>query len=293
MTKRTKFVLVTGSAGGIGSEVVKNLRDNEFKTIGIDTISENDSDFFIKADLLDAVEKPKKFKEILHAIDEVTEDHEFVGLVNNAAIQKCAEISELGSNDYIKAININFLAPVIITKHFIKKLKIANGFVINILSIHTNLSKSGFSSYSASKSALNSFTKSLSIEFGEEFIVLTTNSIRKDSTTDTGRTVYQGEFKYDGDVITSARIDYIAQVSHGEEYGWGIINKEGKTVPHPDSASSWQSTFMTPGETLYEYEIGMDTPGEITGDYSTVTSFGMGRFFYDGWENNPFASDLI
>ena len=59
MTKRTKFVLVTGSAGGIGSEIVKNLRDNEFKTIGIDTISENDSDFFIKADLLDAVEKPK------------------------------------------------------------------------------------------------------------------------------------------------------------------------------------------------------------------------------------------
>ena len=54
MTKRTKFVLVTGSAGGIGSEIVKNLRDNEFKTIGIDTISENDSDFFIKADLLDA-----------------------------------------------------------------------------------------------------------------------------------------------------------------------------------------------------------------------------------------------
>ncbi len=172
MTKKTKFVLVTGSAGGIGSEIVKNLRDNEFKTIGIDTISENDSDFFIKADLLHAVEKPKKFKEILHAIDEVTEDHEFVGLVNNAAIQKCAEISELGSNDYIKAININFLAPVIITKHFIKKLKIANGFVINILSIHTNLSKSGFSSYSASKSALKSFTKSLSIEFGEEFTTI-------------------------------------------------------------------------------------------------------------------------
>ena len=136
-------------------------------------------------------------------------------------------------------------------------------------------------------------TFDIEVEFGEEFIVLTTNSIRKDSTTDTGRTVYQGEFKYDGDVITSARIDYIAQVSHGEEYGWGIINKEGKTVPHPDSASSWQSTFMTPGETLYEYDIDMYTPGEITGDYSTVTSFGMGRFFYDGWENNPFASDLI
>ena len=136
-------------------------------------------------------------------------------------------------------------------------------------------------------------TFDIEVEFGEEFIVLTTNSIRKDSTTDTARTVYQGEFKYDGDVITSARIDYIAQVSHGEEYGWGIINKEGKTVPHPDSASSWQSTFMTPGETLYEYEIGMKTPREITGDYGSVVSYGNGRFFYDGWENNPFGQDLI
>tara|TARA_B100000427_G_C15460900_1_gene574000 strand:+ start:381 stop:1124 length:744 start_codon:yes stop_codon:yes gene_type:complete len=172
MNKKKKFVLVSGSAGGIGSEVVKNLKNNGFATIGIDTIPENNSDFFIKAQLLDAVEKPEKFNEILHSIDEILKDNEFTSLINNAAIQKCGEITELSSNEYIRTMNINFLAPVILTKHFIEKLKIANGFVINILSIHTNLTKSGFSSYSASKSALKSFTKSLSIEFGEEFTTI-------------------------------------------------------------------------------------------------------------------------
>ena len=136
-------------------------------------------------------------------------------------------------------------------------------------------------------------TLDLEVEFGEEFIALTTNSIRKDSTTQSSRTVLQGEFKYGDDEITSARIDYIAQGSQGEGYEWGVINRHGMTVPRPDSASSWQSTLMYMGETLYEYDINEDTQGEIKGDYSTVTSFGMGRFFYDGWENNPFASDLI
>lgn len=136
-------------------------------------------------------------------------------------------------------------------------------------------------------------TFDLEIEFGEEFIVQTTKSILKDSTTDVGRTIFQGDFKYDGDEITSARIDYIAQASYGEEYGWGVINRLGMTVPRPDSASSWQSTLMNMGETLYEYGIGMDTAGEITGDYQTVVSFGMGRFFYEGWGNNPFSNDLI
>lgn len=136
-------------------------------------------------------------------------------------------------------------------------------------------------------------TFDLEVEFGEEFIALTTKSIRKDSTTQSSRTVFQGEFEYGDDEITSARIDYIAQGSQGEGYEWGVINKHGMTVPRPDSASSWQSTLMHMGETLYEYDINEDAQGEIKGDYSTVTSFGMGRFFYDGWENNPFASDLI
>ena len=139
----------------------------------------------------------------------------------------------------------------------------------------------------------NAITYDLEVEFGEEFIALTTNSIRKNSTTQSSRTVFQGDFKYGNDEITSARIDYIGQASQGEGYEWGVINKHGMTVPRPDSASSWQSTLMHMGETLYEYDINEDTQGKIKGDYTTVTSFGMGRFFYDGWENNPFASDLI
>ena len=139
----------------------------------------------------------------------------------------------------------------------------------------------------------NAITFNLEIEFGEEFIALTTNSIRKDSTTQSSRTVFQGDFKYGDDKITSARIDYIGQASQGEGYEWGVINKHGMTVPRPDSASSWQSTLMNMGETVYEYDINNDTQGKIEGDYWSVTSFGMGRFFYEGWENNPFASDLI
>ena len=144
------------------------------------------------------------------------------------------------------------------------------------------------------KKHLREFTTSdLEIEFGKEFIVMTFNGIKKDSSIETTRTVYQGEFKYADNEMTSARIDYEAQVSHDEEYGWGVINTFGMTVPRPITTWSWQSTLMKRGEMLYEYDIGIDTPEEIASNYSAITSFGMGRFFYEGWANNPFASDLI
>ena len=147
-------------------------------------------------------------------------------------------------------------------------------------------------------SALENFSEyDTEVEFGENFIVTTYKSIHKDSTKGFGRTVYQGEFEYNDDKITSARVDSMGQVSlTGKDYGWGVVRNIGVTVPKPDSFWSWQSTLNTginQGELVAEYDIGMETPREITGDYGSVVSYGNGRFFYDGWENNPFASDLI
>ena len=152
--------------------------------------------------------------------------------------------------------------------------------------------------YLVDSSALENFSEhDTEVEFGENFIATTYKSIHKDSTKGFGRTVYQGEFDYNNGEITSARVDRFAQVGlNNKSYGWGLVRDLGVTVPQPDSFWSWQSTLNTginQGELVAEYDIGMETPEEITGDYGSVVSYGNGRFFYDGWENNPFGQDLI
>lgn len=148
------------------------------------------------------------------------------------------------------------------------------------------------------KSALEKFSAyDTEVEFGENFIATTYRSIHKDSTKGFGRTIYQGDFDYNNDEIASARVDNIAQVSLNDKgYGWGVVRSLGVIVPQPDSFWSWQSTLNTginQGELVAEYDIGTEKPGEITGDYGSFVSYGNGRFFYDGWENNPFSQDLI
>jgi len=133
----------------------------------------------------------------------------------------------------------------------------------------------------------------LEVEFDKEFIIANIRTLSQDSRVSTSRTVFQGEFKYEGRMVKSARIDYIAQVSGGE-YGWGTLQRLGISIPQPSSAASWQSSLdPIQGTVVAEYDIGINTPGEVTGNYQGVVSFGNGRFFYEGWENEPFSSNLL
>ncbi len=133
----------------------------------------------------------------------------------------------------------------------------------------------------------------LEVEFNNEFIVASIRTLSQDSRVSTSRTVFQGEFKYEGRKVKSARIDYIAQASGGD-YGWGTLQRLVISIPQPSSAASWKSSLdPIQGTVVAEFDIGINSPGEITGNYEGVVSFGNGRFFYEGWENEPFSTNLL
>ena len=67
--------------------------------------------------------------------------------------------------------SVNFFAPVEISKAFLDDLSKNNGSILNIGSIHRELTKPYFSAYATSKSALAGLTKSLSVEFGDKIRV--------------------------------------------------------------------------------------------------------------------------
>ena len=62
---------------------------------------------------------------------------------------------------------MNSLAAFFLVQEFITELKELKGAVLNISSIHANQTKKDFLAYAASKSMLNSITKSLAIELSQ------------------------------------------------------------------------------------------------------------------------------
>ncbi len=135
------------------------------------------------------------------------------------------------------------------------------------------------------------------VEFNRSYVAFTTKQVDLQGKVGATRTVFQGEFAYEKNRVKSARIDYMAQVSDSGEYGYGGINYLGVTIQQPSSGYSWMSAINTalenPNSSTASFDIGLDAPGAITGDFAAVASFGNGRFFYDGWKQNPFASNLL
>tara|TARA_B100000963_G_C22628769_1_gene673794 strand:- start:1746 stop:2492 length:747 start_codon:yes stop_codon:yes gene_type:complete len=163
-----KVVVITGSCGDIGSSLVQEYLDDKFFVIGIDkkikgTKMENFIE--IEADLLSFVEDDDYQKEIIRKIRNNLKDNvKKLIIINNAALQIVKNISEITWSDWNESLSVNTIAPFFLTTGLLDHLIKSNGHVINISSIHSNLTKRDFSVYAASKSALDSITRSMALE---------------------------------------------------------------------------------------------------------------------------------
>lgn len=160
----SKTVLITGVLGGIGSGLARTFKEAGYYVIGLDIRDAHSehSDKFIVFDLDKyctdegyRAQQHKIFDEIIPSIDV---------LINNAAVQLLGSIDEITLDDWNHTMNVNLTGPLLLSQYFIKKLEAARGCIINIASIHHELTKKRFVSYATSKSALVGLTKSMSVD---------------------------------------------------------------------------------------------------------------------------------
>jgi NAD(P)-dependent dehydrogenase (short-subunit alcohol dehydrogenase family) len=172
---KNKFVIITGTNGGIGSALVKVYKNAGYKVIGIDkSISNSNSivDHFIKIDLISILNSREKSKLFFSKLDKIISTGILDTLVNNAAIQILNPIGKLSLLDFSLTINTNTTIPFYLIKNLYDTLiKSKNASVVNISSIHSNLTKPNFIAYATSKSALSGMTKAMAIEFGKQIRV--------------------------------------------------------------------------------------------------------------------------
>lgn len=164
----SKVALITGVSGGIGQALAGKFLEAGYRIIGLD-ISKPKSTLFAYVYVdLDIFSKDGKYrKRIVSEIRRHLPNGELNVLINNAALQILCDTNSFKAEDWQQTLNVNLTAPFLLVQSFLPELIAAKGNVINISSIHAQLTKPGFVAYATSKAALSGLTKALAVDIGE------------------------------------------------------------------------------------------------------------------------------
>jgi 2-keto-3-deoxy-L-fuconate dehydrogenase len=154
-----KTVVVTGSAGGMGQEVVKLFQSNGFTVVGIDLVPTKNAEFSLEGQVYD--------ENLWEKIEDLIEqnDLEVCSLINIAGRNYFDLIDEAELEQWRNMFDVNVLGMVMSIKHmapFLRKAKDAS--IVNMSSISAQIGSVGYAAYVATKGAVDSLTKSLALE---------------------------------------------------------------------------------------------------------------------------------
>tara|TARA_Y100001949_G_C15968460_1_gene322705 strand:- start:747 stop:1448 length:702 start_codon:yes stop_codon:yes gene_type:complete len=168
-----KKVLITGANRGIGKGIAQSLLSSGFQILATSRKIENfdfNHENLTKASL--DIGDTKAVAEFQKVVEEFNPSI----LINNAGITKDNLFLRMTEDDWNEVINTNLTGVFRVTKLVAKgMLKQRWGRVINISSIAGIMGNPGQTNYSASKAAVDAFTRSLAKELGSRNI--TVNSI--------------------------------------------------------------------------------------------------------------------
>ena len=175
MIMKDKVILVTGANRGIGLNIIKRLDSDGYTVIG--TSRTDDGANIISQEIKNSNGKGLKMdvtdqESINSAIKKIQDEYgTLYGLVNNAGITNDNLLMRMTEEQWLSVIETNLTSIYRVTKSIIKNMmKARNGRIVNIGSIVGMMGNSGQSNYSASKSGLLGFTKSLARELSSRNI---------------------------------------------------------------------------------------------------------------------------
>ncbi|MBT8124892.1 MAG: SDR family oxidoreductase [Gammaproteobacteria bacterium] len=187
--------LLTGASGGIGSEVCKQLLDNQATVYAISRDKQklealfgntNNSLSKIEAD----ISTQSGRSEIANMLN--TSNANVNVLINCAGSNQFSSISDISELDVIQQVNANLVTPILLTKSLLPMLaKQDKAKIINVGSSFDSIGFPGFSVYSATKFGLRGFSESLRRELSDTNIEIGMVSPRATNTEMNGSKVQQ------------------------------------------------------------------------------------------------------
>ncbi len=168
--KKSRILLITGAAGGIGKATVEVFTKAGWQVIGVDRKPKYEgfpeNGLYIQADISSAEE----LERIYQQVEDFTESLDAV--VHNAAVQIAKPIIETTVEDWDLVMSSN-LRPVFLgAKLAYPLLKEAGGAIVNVSSVHAVATSADIAAYAASKGGVLALTRAMAIEFaGDEIRV--------------------------------------------------------------------------------------------------------------------------
>jgi NAD(P)-dependent dehydrogenase (short-subunit alcohol dehydrogenase family) len=165
---KQKTVLITGGNGAIGQALCVGFLQSGWRVIATD--KEMDSvikvDGYVSIELKQFCDDEKYHDDVITLLRMKLKGSNLHALINNAAIQILASVEALSVEDLRRSLDINLVAPFLLIKDLLNELEASKGSIINIASIHAQLTKPKFMAYATSKAALVGLTRSLAVELG-------------------------------------------------------------------------------------------------------------------------------
>ena len=175
MKLNNKVAIITGGATGIGKAIAKDYVEQGAKVVivgrneekgqkAVDEINnvfkEKDKAFYIKADV-------SLKDEVAYMVKGTIKIYKKIDiLVNNAGIIWQSSIVDLEEKDWDRVININLKGCFLCCQAVAKKMieQGSGGKIINVSSIHAQLSEPQAGPYTASKGGMEAFSRTLATE---------------------------------------------------------------------------------------------------------------------------------
>jgi NAD(P)-dependent dehydrogenase (short-subunit alcohol dehydrogenase family) len=166
-----RWALITGAAGGIGQALVAEFRTNGYSVIGLDQSPKPNylnCEQYLQVDLAKTVRDEDYAEEVFKQIRCLLGNSGLHALINNAAIQILGGVNTLTRQEWQTTLDVNLLAPFLWIQELFPALEQNNGSVVNISSIHANLTKKKFVAYATSKAALSGMTRAVAVDIGSK-----------------------------------------------------------------------------------------------------------------------------
>ena len=172
---KDKVILVTGANRGIGLNIIQRLNNDGYTIIG--SSRTDDGANIISQEINSNGGKGLKMdvtnqESINSAIKNIQDEYgTLYGLVNNAGMTNDNLLMRMTDEQWLSVIETNLTSIYRVTKSIVKDMmKAREGRIVNIGSIVGMMGNAGQSNYSASKSGLLGFTKSLARELSSRNI---------------------------------------------------------------------------------------------------------------------------